>query len=144
MTSSWFFLSTLNYDARSTTDQIYLLNPCGAVLLEKLTGSQLVKIFPAFYGTRRFITAFTTARHLSLSSARSILSTPTPPTYFLKIHLNIILPSTHGSSRWSVSLFSPPKPCISSPLPHTYYMPRPSHSSRFDHPNNTWGRSKDH
>jgi len=28
---------------------------------------QLVKKFPAFYGTRRFITAFTSARHLSLS-----------------------------------------------------------------------------
>ena len=37
------------------------------VLLEKLTGVQLVKKFPAFYGTRRFITAFTSARHLSLS-----------------------------------------------------------------------------
>jgi hypothetical protein len=34
--------------------------------LEKLTGSQLVKKFLAFYGTRRFITVFTTARHLSL------------------------------------------------------------------------------
>jgi len=37
------------------------------VLLEKLTGFQLVKKFLAFYGTRRFITAFTSARHLSLS-----------------------------------------------------------------------------
>jgi hypothetical protein len=27
---------------------------------------QSVKKFPAFYGTRRFITAFTSARHLSL------------------------------------------------------------------------------
>jgi len=35
-------------------------------VLEKLTGPQLVKKFPAFYGTRRFITAFTSARHLSL------------------------------------------------------------------------------
>jgi len=35
------------------------------VLLEKLTGLQLVKKFPAFYGTRRFITAFTSARHPS-------------------------------------------------------------------------------
>jgi hypothetical protein len=34
------------------------------VLLEKLTGSQLVKKFSVFYGTRRFITAFTTARHI--------------------------------------------------------------------------------
>jgi hypothetical protein len=45
----------------------YLLTPRSRVLLEKLTGSQLVKKFPAFYGTRRFITAFTNARHLSLS-----------------------------------------------------------------------------
>jgi hypothetical protein len=45
----------------------YLLTPCSRVLLEKLTGFQLVKKSPAFYGTRRFITVFTTARHLSLS-----------------------------------------------------------------------------
>ena len=47
---------------------------------EKLTISQLVKKFPAFYGTRRFITAFTSARHLSLSWARSIQSIPLHPT----------------------------------------------------------------
>jgi hypothetical protein len=35
--------------------------------LEKLTVPQLVKKFPAFYGTRRFITAFTRACDLSLS-----------------------------------------------------------------------------
>jgi hypothetical protein len=35
--------------------------PWSRVLPEKLTGHQLVKKFPAFYGTRRFITAFTTA-----------------------------------------------------------------------------------
>jgi hypothetical protein len=45
----------------------YLLTPWSRVLLEKLTGLQLVKKFPAFYGTRRFITALTSARHLSLS-----------------------------------------------------------------------------
>jgi hypothetical protein len=32
----------------------YLLNPWSRVLLEKLTGLQLVKKFPAFCGTRRF------------------------------------------------------------------------------------------
>jgi len=33
---------------------------------------------------------------------------------------------------------SPPKPCTwpSSPIPHTHYMPIPSHSSRFYHPKN--------
>jgi len=34
---------------------------------EKLTGFQLVKKFPAFYGTRKFITAVTSAHYLSLS-----------------------------------------------------------------------------
>ena len=43
----------------------YLLTPWSRVLLEKLTGSQLVK-FPAFYGTRRFITMFKVAHRLSL------------------------------------------------------------------------------
>jgi len=38
-----------------------------AVASRKLTGSQPVKKFPAYYGTRRFITAFTSVHHLSLS-----------------------------------------------------------------------------
>jgi len=45
----------------------HLLTPWSRDLLEKLTGFQPVKKFLAFYGTRRFITAFTTARHMSLS-----------------------------------------------------------------------------
>jgi hypothetical protein len=45
----------------------YLLTPWSRVLLEKLTGLQLIKKFPTFYGTRKFITAFTNARHRSLS-----------------------------------------------------------------------------
>jgi hypothetical protein len=49
----------------------YLLPPWSRVLLEKLPGFQLVKKFPTFCGTRRFITSFTSARHLSLSWASS-------------------------------------------------------------------------
>ena len=56
----------------SATSSAHLLTPCSTVLLEKLTGLQLVKKFPAFYGTRRFITALTSARHLSLSCASSL------------------------------------------------------------------------
>ena len=58
----------------------YILNPWSRVFLVKLTVSQPVKNFPAFYATRRFITAFTSARHLSLSQASSIQSIPTHPT----------------------------------------------------------------
>jgi hypothetical protein len=43
------------------------VTPWSNVLLEKLTGFQLVKKFPTFYRTQRFITAFTSTRHLSLS-----------------------------------------------------------------------------
>jgi hypothetical protein len=46
--------------------------PCSKVLLEKLKYLQLVKKFPAFYGNRKFITACTSARHLTLYWARSI------------------------------------------------------------------------
>jgi hypothetical protein len=52
--------------------QTYLLTPWSRVLLEKLTGLQLVKKFPAFYGTRKFITAFTSTLHMSVSWASSI------------------------------------------------------------------------
>jgi len=49
-------------------DATYLLTPWNTVLhLEKLTGFQPVKKFPTFYENRRFITAFTSARHLYLS-----------------------------------------------------------------------------
>ena len=76
----------------------YLLTPCSRVLLEKLTGSQLVKKFPAFYGTRRIIIAFTNARHLSLSWASSIQSVLPHPTSWRSIlisssHLSLGLPS---------------------------------------------------
>ena len=57
----------------------HILTPWSTVLLEKLTSSQLVKKFPTFYGTQRFITTFKSARRLSLLSARSIPSMP-PPT----------------------------------------------------------------
>jgi hypothetical protein len=102
----------------------------------ELTGLQLLKKFPTFYGIRMFITVFTSARHLSLSWASLIQSIP-PQSHFLMIHLNIILPSTPGSPQRSLSLRFPyQNPVHISPLPHTRYMPRPSHSSSFYHSHN--------
>ena len=76
----------------------YSLTPWCRVLLEKLTGLQLVKKFPAFHGTRRFITALTSVCHLSLSWAspiQSIYPHPTSwrPILILSTHLRRGLPS---------------------------------------------------
>jgi len=77
-----------------------LLNPWCRVL-EKLAGFQLVKNVPAFYGTRRFITPFTTARHLSLSWASSIQSIP-PHTISWR---SILILSSHLRLRLQSGLF---------------------------------------
>ena len=45
----------------------YLLTPWSRVHLEKLTGSAASQEIPRIFGTRRFITVLTSARHLSLS-----------------------------------------------------------------------------
>ena len=98
------------------------LSPYSRVFLEKLTGFQLVKKFPAFYGTRRLITAVTPAHILS-----QLDPDHTPTFYFLKIHLNIILPSMLGSPKWSLFLrLSHQTPVYASLLPHPRYMPRQS------------------
>ena len=79
----------------------YLITPWCRVLLEKLTGLQLVKKFPAFYGTRRFITALTSARQLSLSWASPIQSTNPHPTSWR----SILILSTHLRLGLSSGLF---------------------------------------
>jgi len=62
-----------------------------------------------------------------------------PTSHFLWIHLNIILPSTPGSPRWSLPLrFPHQNPVYTSPLPHTRYMSRSSHSSRIHHLKSIW------
>ena len=51
-------------------------------------------------------------------------SSPHPTYHFMKIHFNIILPSTPGSLQWPLSLRFPHQdPVYASPLPHTRYMP---------------------
>jgi hypothetical protein len=84
---------------------IRLLTAWIRVLLEKLTVLQLVKKFPAFYGTLSSINALTVpATCLYPEPAQS---SPYPTFHFLKIHLNIILPSTPGPPHWSLYLRFP-------------------------------------
>ena len=101
----------------------HLLTLCSRVLFEKLTGLQQVKKFPAFYGTRRFITALTSARHLSLSWANSIQSTHPHPTSrrsipILSSHLRLGLPSGLLPS-------SSPTKTLYTPLPSPYALHAP-------------------
>jgi len=56
-------LRLIKYESEMAT---HSLTPWSRTL-EELTGSQLVKKFPAFYRTRKFIAAFISARQLSLS-----------------------------------------------------------------------------
>ena len=95
-----------------------ILTPWCGVLLEKLTGLQLVKKFPAFHGTQRFITALTSIRHLSLSWASPIQSIYPHPTSWrsiqiLSTHLRLDLPiGLFPSGFVSKTLYTP----LSSPI----------------------------
>ena len=113
----------------------HVISSWSRVLPEKLTGSELVKRFPAFYET--------SIPH-SQSPATYIYpepeqSSPCSPSHFLKIHFNITLLPMTRSSKWSVSLrFLHQNPVCTSPLPHTGHKLRPSHSPWLDHPNDIW------
>ena len=96
----------------------YLLTPWCRVLLEKLTGLQLVKKFCAFHGTRRFIAALTSVRQLSLSWASPIQSTYQHPTSWrsvliLSTHLRLGLPNGLFPSGF-------PTKTLYTPSPHPY------------------------
>ena len=96
----------------------YSLTSWCRVLLEQLTGLQLVKKFPAFHGTRRFITVLTSVRHLSLPWASPIQSIYPHPTSWrsiliLSINLRLDLPSGLLPSGFpSKTLYTP----LSSPI----------------------------
>ena len=116
-----------------TYSATYLLTAWCRVLPQQLTGLQLVKEFPTFHGTPRFITALTNVRHLSLSWASPIHSTYPHPTSWrsiliLSTHLRLGLPSCLFPSGFPTK--TPPPPLLT----HTRHMPSPSHSSRFYHP----------
>ena len=101
----------------------YLLTPWNCVLLDMLIGFQLVKKFPEFHGTRRFITTFTGARHLSPSWASSIqYITPYPTSWRFNLLLSTHLHLGHPSGLFPSGF--PIKPCIRlSSHPYLLHIP---------------------
>ena len=83
-----------------------------------------MKKFPTFHCARKFITACTTANHLSLSCARLVPSKP--PSRSLETNFNIILPSTPASSRRSLPL-DPSSKALNAPLLFPVRSTCPSH-----------------
>ena len=87
-----------------------------------LLGFQLVKKIPAFYGTRRFITALTSLHHLSLPWTSPIQSIHPHPTSWrsiliLSTNLRLGLPSGLFPSGFPTkTLYTP----LSSPIRATY------------------------
>jgi hypothetical protein len=76
----------------------YLITLWCRILFEKLIVTQLVKKIPLSYGTRRFITVFTKARHRTLSWASRIQFAPSIPIsprsiLMLSSHLRLGPPS---------------------------------------------------
>ena len=108
----------------------YILAPWSRILLEKLSGFQLVKKFSALYGSRRFIITFTRARHLSLSWAISIRSISPKPTSWgsiliLSSHLRLGFPSGLFPSGF-------PTKSLYTPLPSLMRATCPTHPILLD------------
>ena len=113
-----FFPNVTKIGTTNMNEVPYLLTPWCRVLLEKLTGLQLVKKFPVIHGTRRFIPALTSVRHLSLSWASPIQSIYPHPTSWR----SILILSTHLRLGPPSGLFPPdfPTKTLYTPSPHPY------------------------
>ena len=121
----------------------YLLTLWCRVILEKLTGLQLVKKFPTFHGNRRFITTLTSVRQLSLSWT-SLNQSIYPHSTSCR---SILILSTHQRLGLPIGLlpfgFHTKTLCTPSPHPHAPHAKPISFFSILS-PAQYWVRSTNH
>jgi hypothetical protein len=100
---------------------------------------QSLDSFPTFYGTRKFIIAFTRALYFASILCQTNPVHPTPSFFFTK---SILMLSTQLRLGLPGGLFPSyfPTNNLYAVLPNLHYMLRPSHPPELNNYNYTWRR----
>jgi hypothetical protein len=114
----------LKYFVVIVFNKIYYIPRC-RILFEKLIVTQFVKKYPALLWNPKVHYRVPTSPPLDPILSQLNPVRPIDP-YLPKVHINVMLPPTSRSSKWSLA-FGPPNqnPVNTSPLPHAFHMSRP-------------------
>ena len=99
----------------------YLLTPWSRVLLEKLTGFAANQESPRILWSPK-VHYRTHKRPPPVPILSQLHPVPTTPSHFLKLHINIILPSTSWSPQWSLYFRFPHQNLVPKETIYIYYL----------------------
>ena len=115
-----------NLETKPAVWNTYLLTPWSRVLLEKLTGFADNQEIPRILWNNPKVHHRTHKHPPPVPILSQLHPVPTTPSHFLKIHLNIILPSTSWSPQWFFPSGLPTK-TLCTPLPSSIHATCPAH-----------------